>query len=201
MSLDALDRQITALRDEAARISSNYQSTVRSIREDRNLSQEGITGKLAGLHEDASAKVKTLEQRERTLLAETTLALEQKIGGTAGATADQVIQFRDAQDRAAALTTPRQASEALEKAVRRGDKDLARAYVLHAIEQRDADPVQRAFEGISDDEGLWASVLQQYANAYPDTAETLGDLLQLRRRDTDRQAAFMNSMRYTVPQI
>lgn len=199
MSLETLDRKIEALRADAANRISTYRRVTADVRADTTLSKEGKSLKLGGTKERVTSEVADLQRQENEAIAAEIQSLERSIGGTVGsASGADLISFRDAQDRANRTTNATDALAALRSAINTNDRELARAYLMRAVTQQDADPVAQALAGIGGKGSPWSDVVQEYANAYPDAAKAVDDLYTIRSRERDRTRTLLSAGAYVV---
>ena len=198
MSLETLDRKIENLRADATSRISGYRQFVAGVNTDPTLTAAGKAQKLAGSKERTKEEVAALKAQEDTAIADEIRNLERAIGGTAGATGANVISFRDAQDRANRVITPAEALNGLRAAITTDDRELARAYLMRAVTEQDQDPVARALSGIGADVGDWSTLVREYINAYPNSAQAVTDLFELRRRERSTQHMFLSAGAYVV---
>lgn len=180
-------------RERAQGIREKYTEKVAAIREDRNLSEEGRSRKLAEAWADAKAKLDGLGQQESDLLTGRRGDLERQLfGGSvrstgmdAGAAA---ISARDAADRADQLTKPADAAAALRRAESDGDAVLARAIMRHAVRSAEAAPVREAA-------AAWEGVARTYLDAHPALMPTVEELAEI--EDLTKRQVFSP---FTLPQ-
>src|SRR4051812_16027645 len=107
MSLAQLEAQIDDLRAKAAGIQSRWARTSDSWTNDNTLSDIGKRAKLDSEHAQVSARLRYLRKQEKELIAAKKQSLERRLFGLSSVTStdpNQIIVYRDAQDRAAKLT-------------------------------------------------------------------------------------------------
>lgn len=196
MSLDTLDNKISSFRADAAKLIEAFREYEASVKSDPTLTLEGKYQKLDGRKDQLKQAVAALEEHEKTAVASEIQSLERSIGGTAGIGGADIISFRDAQDRASRASDAREALIGIRTAITTDDKELARAYVMRAVTERDQNPVTLALGDEGTDE--WSSVVQTYIDAYPATAQAVSDLFQLRRRERSAQFGFHAAGAYYV---
>lgn len=169
MSLDTLEAQIDDLRDQAERIQSRWASTSDSWTNDNTLSDIGKRAKLDSEHVQVSAKLSDLRKQEKELIDAKRQSLERSLFGLTTVTStdpNQVILYRDAQDRSRRLTNSDEATELLASAIRSDDRSLAAAVLARAL-----------------DAG-WSSIVAEYIKQNPSAREQLDDLTKLRQYDS-----------------
>lgn len=116
-----------------------------------------------------SAKLSDLRKREKELIANKRQSLERSLFGLTIVTStdpNQVILYRDAQDRAARLIHADDAQELFASAIRSDDKTLAAAVLSRAL-----------------DNG-WNSIIAEYTKQNPSAREQLDDLAKLAEYDS-----------------
>jgi hypothetical protein len=127
----------TAEASEAEQVRANQRTRIEAIRANRNLSPEGKRAQIARLYLDSKREVAKLEQQEAgNRKARINDIRKQVFGLTGSQSAQDVISYRDAQDRVAALG-PHDEEKALalyDRAELSGDTILASALVNRALE-------------------------------------------------------------------
>lgn len=169
MSLAQLESQIDDLRAQAGRIQSRWASTTDRLDADPTLTDAGKRAKLDSEHTQVSAKLSDLRKQEKELVATKRQSLERSLFGLSTVTSsdpNQVVLYRDAQDRAARLTESDEATELFASAIRSDDKTLAAAVLARAL-----------------DNG-WSSITAEYVKQNPSAKEQLDDLAKLREYDS-----------------
>ncbi len=148
---------MTRQKQAAKLLQENYQRGLAEIHADKDLSQDGRTRRLAELYTRTRREMDTLREQEQTSLSGRMAKLEDRLYGLHAddSSGSRAISTRDAQDRAAQLTTPPAAVELLQRAERNGDDTLARAVAAHAIERSRA-------AVLSGEEEAWDDVLRTY---------------------------------------
>ncbi|WP_304113652.1 hypothetical protein [Mycolicibacterium bacteremicum] len=176
MTLTQLDSQIEGLRAQAASILKRGRSFHTSVTTDRALTEIGKREKLDTERARIKTQLSDLRARERELIDSKRESLERQLFGlstTASSDPNQLIAYRDAQDRAAKLGKDSTAAAALlASATRSGDRTLAAAIAAHAL----------AFvepHGVMGSNG-WNNIINDYAEHYPSDGDKLTDLLKLR---------------------
>lgn len=180
MSLAQLDSQIKDLRANAAGIQKRGTSVHATVTKDRTLTDIGKREKL----EQERARIKTqlsdLKAQERKLIDSKRETLERQLFGlstVASSDPNQLIAFRDAQDRATKLGKDSTAAAALlASATRSGDRTLAAAIAAHALTL-----IEPA--GVMGSNG-WRTIVNDYVEKFPSDEDKLTDLLNLQNRQT-----------------
>lgn len=119
---------------EAIALRDQYARDVDKIRNDSTLSDEGKRIKLAKAYTAMTAKVEALRKAQQDERTSRTATLERRVFGT-GSDPAAVATYRDAVSRAEAVTDEEQARQLLDRAVRIGDTQLAKAVALVATER------------------------------------------------------------------
>ena len=169
MSLAQLESQIDDLRKQAANIQSRWARTTDRLDADNTLSDSGKRAKLDSEHSLVSAKLSDLRKREKELIADKRQSLERSLFGLTTVTStdpNQVILYRDVQDRAARLTQADEAGEVFAAAIRSDDKTLAAAILGRALEAG------------------WSSIVAEYIKQNPSAKEQLDDLAKIQDYDS-----------------
>jgi sugar phosphate isomerase/epimerase len=170
----------------------------RRARADKHLTPEGRQARIAGAWSRANRAAAQMQQGADDANAERFRKLTRTafIGPSSGpATPDEAISRRDAADRAAQITDPREALEILQRASDHGDEHLAAAVGYHAFQQQQ---VVNRLTGGKDSGQEWRSVVAAYAADRPAAAEAITELSDLASPNgVNRQ--LHNAMRYVVP--
>jgi hypothetical protein len=166
MSLAQLESQIDDLRAQAERIQSRLARTSDQLNSDGNLSDVGRQAKLDAERDRVSAQLRDLRQRERELVEVKKQSLERRLFGlssVASSDPNQIIAYRDAQDRAARITDGGTAQEVFMAAMRSEDKTLAAAVLAKAL-----------------DNG-WDSIVAEYVKQNPAAREDLAEFAKIQQ--------------------
>lgn len=180
MALDALNTELNALRDSAARLQNDFVNQLRALNENDQLSMEGKHAELARIEPEYSAKLSELDKREDAILERTRISLRQRITGTPDPT--DVIAFRDAHDRAGKIESSEAARTAMARAIDVGDEALAKAILDQAIAKG------------------WDTTVQKYTSAHPEMNTTITDLYALYRWTDNIQNEFERASAYRLPE-
>ncbi len=152
----------------ALRIKDQWRETIESIRADRDLSKEGRLRRIAGAYLTTVAELDAVDNSDRRQATDRRASLVRSLFGSTPLNGSDVISFRDAHDRVAALSGDDEdaALHLLEQAELSGD-----TYLAKAIAQR----------GITE---VWVRVLNAYAEAHPGTESSLQELLDITLTET-----------------
>jgi hypothetical protein len=167
-------------------IERDYQSAVASVRDRRDLSDEGKRAHLAGIYQDARNELRAINQREDADREQQRGKLQRTLFGNPSADPSSVISYRDALDRAGQLKSAEEALDLLHRAELTQDEALARAIGHHA-----------ASRNVTSGDG-WGRVLDSWAQARPGISDTLDELADLSAGDSTR-AKFARKMSRSFP--
>lgn len=173
MSLNQLISQIEDLRAQVASRHKREALTRDSVTRDRTLSDTGKREKIDSERTQAKSELSALRTRETELIEAKRQSLERRLFGlttTNSTDPNQLIAYRDAQDRASKLTEVAAATALFESATRSGDRTLAAAVVARALSV--------VSSSLAVDSG-WARIVNEYAEQYPSAGEDLADLVNL----------------------
>ncbi|MGV9600793.1 hypothetical protein ACWDR1_29450 [Streptosporangium sandarakinum] len=147
----------------------DFNAQLAEIRDNPQLSELGKREQIRELYDQAKPIVEQL-RAEATKTTQTTVAdLERRLFGLADNDPTAVISYRDAVDRVAAIKTPTELGEVMERAHRSGDATLLRAGFHHAF-RKSRDPLG------SDD---WQHLVNEYVEHNPDAGDDLAQLQHL----------------------
>jgi hypothetical protein len=175
MSLEQLKSQINDLQAQAAGIQKRMASTHDSITNDNTLSDIGKRAKLNTDQERARTQLTDLRKKETELVAAKKQSLEKLLFGLSSSDPNQIIAYRDAQDRAGRITNLDDAREMFSRATLSGDKTLAAALLGRALENE------------------WNSIVDEYVKQNPAAGDALADLAEIQRYNSN---SFMNGLSY-----
>ncbi|MFL0294217.1 hypothetical protein ACJH6J_24700 [Mycobacterium sp. SMC-18] len=164
MSLAQLKSQIEDLRAQAATAYSRGIRTTDLLDADDTLSDVGKQKARDTEREQVNAKIRDLRKKETELIAAKKQSLERRLfglGPVASGDPNQIIAYRDAQDRAARLTDHDDAQAAFAAAMRSDDRTLAAAILARAL-----------------DAG-WNRIVNEYVEQNPTAGEDLNDLADI----------------------
>ncbi len=162
--------------EAADRLREQHDAAAERIRARPELSDHGRAMLLAKSYLDAKAKMGDLQQAAAADDTDQHSRTERSVfgaGGLGGDPATAVVSFRDAQDRAAGLTTSDDAAALLARAERSGDEPLARAVAGHAFDMSCSN-LGRLNQG-------WDEVLDTYTESRPAAARDVETLRGLSR--------------------
>ncbi len=152
----------------------SHEAAASRIRAQPELSDHGRAMLLAKNYLNAKAKMTDLAQSSRADDSDQrTRAARSAFGATGlpGDPATAVVSYRDAQDRAAVLTSSDAAAALLARAERSGDEPLARAIAAHAFDQSTSN-LGRLNPG-------WDELLDNYSESRPGAARHVATLRDL----------------------
>jgi predicted DsbA family dithiol-disulfide isomerase len=178
MALTYLESQIDQLRDSALAQKRRLREATEGIQNNRDLTPEAKDRQIAELRANAERALLDLANKEATYITEKLASLRRTIDGPVGTSSTDVIQFRDAQDRAERLDKQSDAERVMERAIRSKDSSLAHAVFQRAIEQG------------------WATVIDKFTEAHPSTSDAVNDYVTLDRFQNDMTRVFERSFTY-----
>ncbi|PRA83509.1 hypothetical protein [Microbacterium sp. MYb66] len=129
-------RKIKAARESARASSNSHANAIEAINRDPNLSDQGKKEQIAALENDRAAERKTGIASEKEIIRNKISELERRLDGFVGYSSDNIMKFRDAQDRAEDITDPDKAAKVMARAIRTNDTTLAHALFRRALEER-----------------------------------------------------------------
>ena len=145
--------------------------TIARVRSRRDLTQQARQVAIARAHQDAEAKMQALLQEDTERYHRQRNLLERKLFGGDDSTGYNALSARDAREKAAKLTDPREAQEAFQRAQRAGDSDMVKAIAAHA-----ADQAQVPVLG-----NVWQPIVSAYAETSPSKRDTYQELANMRQ--------------------
>lgn len=160
--------------EQARAIRKHAADEMTAVRDSRDLSDQGRQRQLARITQRRNDQLRALrvtEQRDLEDRRET--LVRQLFRNPTPRDAASVVSYRDAQDRAAAVTGEK-AVELYRRAVRTGDELLARALAVRAAERG-------SFGGSG-----WSEVLDHWAGHEPGARDVLDELGQIAAADSPR---------------
>lgn len=175
MSLDYVNTKIQTLREKADELSKWYQSTVRNIDSDPNLSEAGKAAEREQFRVDIRSQLAELRTQEEQIIEQGINERMVRIESRSGATSTDIIAFRDAQDRADRLEKQADALPVIDRALRQKDTSLAHAIFRRGLESN------------------WRQVTDRFTQDHPDLADVVSELRTLltRKENTfDRTATY-----------
>jgi len=159
----------------------SHEAAAGRIRARPELSDRGRQMLLARNYLDAKSQMSDLEQTAHADDTVQRAQTERSVFGTSGLPGDAAtlaVSYRDAQDRAAVLTSPADAAALLARATRSNDEPLARAVAAHSHDQ-----ASTALGGL--DSG-WTDVVDTYTASRPEAARSVNTLRSLAGATTVR---------------
>ncbi|MFI8279757.1 hypothetical protein ACIGBH_33635 [Streptomyces sp. NPDC085929] len=154
-------------------ISSNYHSTLRGIRENKKLSEQGKKMAAAQAYTAAKAAMAKANAERQADQSQRWDQLERKVwgenlpfGATEADRAANNMAMRDALQRASQLKTQGDAARLLRQAEQTGDATLARAVAQHANEKD------------------WSDVLETYFESRPGKRDAYNEMCDIHRERT-----------------
>jgi len=141
------------------------------IRGRRDLTQQAKQVSVARVHQDAERKMAALLEENQASYQRQRAMLERKLFGGDDSTGYNALSARDAREKAAAITDPREAFAAFQRAQRAGDVDMVKAIASHA-----ADHSQVKIFG-----DAWQPIVAAYAETSPGKADTYKQLAELQQ--------------------
>lgn len=136
--------KIKQLRDTAKQASTRYSAELRQIKNDPQLSEQGRTERAAELEASHKSQRRAGLNAENEIIDNKISELERRLDGFVGYSESNIIAYRDAQDRAEAVTDADRATKLMERALRSNNRTLAHALFREAVEHKWID-AQRAF--------------------------------------------------------
>ena len=136
--------KIRGLRASAKHASTTYSSERREIENDPHLNDHGRTERLAELETAAKSRRRTGIAEENEIIDKKIAELERRLDGYVGYSSSDIVAYRDAQDRAEAVTDKDRAAKLMDRALRSNDRTLAHALYRAAVENHWTE-AQRAF--------------------------------------------------------
>ncbi|QOD93481.1 hypothetical protein [Chryseoglobus sp. 28M-23] len=183
MSYATLTSKIDRLRERAEAARARYAGIVNQLNADQNLSLQGRREQADPAMQQAKEEMTALQREEDQLIAAEIKALTQQLAGSARGDSSDVINFRDAQDRAARLETEREATDAMERALALDDLVLARAILDHSFRSTFREPV-----------------VNLYLAQFPDKQQVIEDLARVHQLTSNLSQGFHRHMAYVVPE-
>lgn len=154
--------KIKELRDTAKHASRTYSSERREIENDPHLNDHGRTERLAELEAAAKSRRRTGIAEENEIIDNKIAELERRLDGYVGYSSSDIVAYRDAQDRAEAVTDNDRAAKLMDRALRSNDRTLAHALYRAAVENH------------------WIEAQRAFARANPAVAGLANDVQKLR---------------------
>jgi hypothetical protein len=171
-------------------VRKRYAARVADLRARKDLSEDGRRRQIAKARTDADAAMRKIAKADQANRDKRHAELLARIfGNPRPQDSTSVVSYRDAQDRAAGLKTPEQAAALLSRARSTGDRLLAQAVAMRAL-----DGAMGAKLGTG-----WDAVLDDWAAEQPSGVdEALTELGQLHREQSTR-GKFAKNLYYALP--
>ncbi|MFE8884930.1 hypothetical protein ACFYLX_03685 [Pseudarthrobacter enclensis] len=166
---------------KAMSLIGEHNDQIERIRQDRNLTPEGKTRRIAAVHLRYRRQVTQLEAEDKASRASQADSLRRSLFGLYGTDPNSLISYRDAQDRAGSIDSEDKALDLLDRADLSNDEILAKAIVGRAAEIG------------------WNSVVRTYTAKHPYYGEKLQELAQLGQDETSVEAIMNHAMSYSLP--
>lgn len=129
-------RKIKAVRDDARASSNRHANAIDAINRDPNLSDQGKKEQIDALEIDRATQRTTGIATEKEIIKNKIAELERRLDGFVGYSSENIMKFRDAQDRAENIDNPEKAARVMARAIRTNDTTLAHALYRRALEER-----------------------------------------------------------------
>lgn len=179
MTIDNLTTTVEGLRNQALAAKGAFNADRAAIMGDARLTPIGRREALDELRASTNATLAKLGSAETEAIDAALLATRRKIAGTVAGNED-IISFRDAQDRADSLTDARDAARIMDRALLTGDKPLAAAVMGRAVS-----------EG-------WRDVTDRYAQDNPASAMDYNDQAEIVAFRDNLQQVFQRGAHYAT---
>ncbi|MBN6192078.1 hypothetical protein JQN58_34920 [Aneurinibacillus sp. BA2021] len=153
--------RIKALRDSNKAASSEHGRAIQNINSDPALSDQGKKERIDELERDRDVQRKASIAAEKEIIKNKISEIERRLDGYVGYTSDNIMAFRDAQDRAENISDAEKAATVMARALRTNDRTLAHAVFRRAVENR------------------WEEARRAFANENPTVAQLVGDIQKL----------------------
>ncbi|WP_194763967.1 hypothetical protein [Microbacterium sp. UFMG61] len=168
--------KIQTLREKAKHSSNEHGRALDAINRDPNLSDQGKRERAAELEAARKTQRKAAMEQEKQIISDKITALERRLDGYVGYTSENIMAFRDAQDRAESISDGDKAATVMARALRTNDTTLAHAIYRRAVDAR------------------WTEAKQAFAAQNPAVAKLVNDvhkLEELRDASFNRTVAYM----------
>lgn len=136
--------KIKQLRDSARHASRAHSAELAEIRHDPQLSDQGRTERISEVETAHASRRRTGIDTENEIIDNKITELERRLDGYVGYSNNDLVAYRDAQDRAEAVTDGDRAKKLMDRALRSNDRTLAHALFRVAVENN-WDEARRAF--------------------------------------------------------
>lgn len=153
--------KIKQLRDSAKSASRAHSAELREIQQDPHLNEQGRTERTAALEAAHKSQRRTGINTENEIIDNKITELERRLDGFVGYGSSDIIAYRDAQDRAEAVTDADRAVKLMERALRSNDRTLAHALFRTAVDNH------------------WTEAQHAFARKNPTVAALVNDVQKL----------------------
>lgn len=136
--------QIKELRDSNNNANREHARVIDAINHDPSLSDHGKKERIDALEADRTTQRRSSMDQEKQIIMNKIGELERRLDGFVGWSSENIMAFRDAQDRAENIDDPEKAATVMARAIRTRDTTLAHALYRRAVDQRWED-ASRAF--------------------------------------------------------
>ena len=177
MALDNLIAKMQSLRNQAAETLAEHRRFEQAVKADRNLSDEGKQAQLKLARANANRHIASLRDAELKAIADKIDESQRRLDGSVG---DDVIAYRDAQDRADRINDEPEAVRILQRSIRAGDRSMT-----NAILRRSA-------------EAGWQQAVAVIAADAPSASDAVRDLTELARFEQDLNQVLAREMAYST---
>lgn len=167
--------KIIALREKASQASSAYVQARDAINRDPSLSDQGKKERTDALEADRRTQRLAAMEQEKRIISDQIAVIERRLDGFVGYSSESIMAFRDAQDRAEAITDADRAASVMARALRTNDKTLAHALYRRAVDNN------------------WTEARNAFATDNPTVAGLANDVHELREM---RDAGFNRAVAY-----
>ncbi|MGV9714451.1 hypothetical protein [Rhodococcus sp. 2G] len=176
------------LRAQAEKIQTSFARALDEIRADRMLSDEGKKSRIRDLYVSSKAQMDKLKAQTTQDETNRITTLQRRLFGTVGASAQDVIAQRDANDRAEALSSEEEALAMMRSAITFKDLMLERAILRRAFEAgAELNPLNGRPQH-------WFDVINAYVDEHPTTEDDLRELLDLTKAAANPGRSFGQAM-------
>jgi hypothetical protein len=158
----------------AADIRAARDRQLANIRGRRDLSDQARQVAVARAQRTAEQNMAALLEQEMASYHRQRSYLERKLFGGDDNTGYNAMSARDAREKAAKVTDPREAAEAFQRAQRAGDTDMVKALAARAADLASTPLVGQA----------WQPIVSAYADTSPSKADTYKELSEMQQPNT-----------------
>lgn len=170
--------------NEAETIRDRLSHRASEIKKNDDLTPDAKRRQIAEAHSDAVSRMAALRERRKAAHTESQLSATRSLFGGGYSSGADAISLRDATERAAQLEDTADARALLRRANANGDRTLARAIVLEAIERSKG----QLFGNV------WINVINEQAEADPSISDIVKQVAQ-----PSEIGSLEDSMRFSMP--